>query len=81
MLIECMKGGATDWKKPIQVVSKIIGKTSANTVNEIEKSRKKDSILAMENRALNIENESLININQIEKTKSHILLKEIEKLN
>jgi hypothetical protein len=76
-----MKGGATDWKKPIQVVSKIIGKTSANTVNEIEKSRKKDSILAMENRALNIENESLININQIEKTKSHILLKEIEKLN
>ena len=80
MLIECMKGGA-EWKKPIQVVSKIIGKASGNTVIEIEKSRKKDSILAMENRALTIENESLININQIEKTKSHILLKEIEKLN
>lgn len=35
----------------------------------------------MENRALTIENESLININQIEKNKSHIMLREIEKLN
>ena len=81
MLIESFKGAAADWKKPVQVIAKLIGKSSNTTIVEIEKSRQKDSILAMENRALTIENESLFNINQIERAKSEILLKEIEELN
>jgi hypothetical protein len=56
LLIDSLKNKEVDWKKPVQVISKIVGKNCDKTIMDIEKHRKNEKVVKIELKALKIEN-------------------------
>lgn len=72
-ILEIVKNNNFDneWKNVVQMISgNILGHSKQEmdaTISEIEKYRKTESLLAMENRAMQIENEGVYMLNKFEK--------------
>ena len=62
ILVEALKNKEAkevDWKKPVQIISKILGKNYEKAFAEIEKQRINNNASSLELKALKIENSGL----------------------